>query len=127
MLSLCVLCFAPVYCVFILCIVLHLWATVINNRREKLPDDKQPSYFWRHVYFTVRSEHCDWSSEKMTRQLDFCGLNLSAPTFVHANSPKILSVTKISVNLIKTPKQVQSFGKIKWLMKYTILRRFWFI
>ena len=74
----------------------------------------------------VRSEHCDWSTENM-RQLDLCSFNLSDPIqFCMQALQNVTFSNFLHFSQFKTPKQVKSLVKIKWLKKYTILRRFYF-
>ena len=76
----------------------------------------------------VRSEHCDWSTEKMRQRLTFMvsifprQLNFACKTF---QKYCLLCSATLDFSQFKTPKQMKSFVKIKWLMKYTILR--WFL
>ena len=76
----------------------------------------------------VRSEHCDWSTEKMRQRLTFMvsifprQLNFACKTL---QKYCLLRSATLDFSQFKTPKQMKSFVKIKWLMKYTILR--WFL
>ena len=106
------------------CIAFYsLSCIAINNRpREKVPDDKFGDMYISHV----RSEHCDWSTENM-RQLDLCSFNLSDPIqFCMQALQNVTFSNFLHFSQFKTPKQVKSLVKIKWLKKYTILRRFCF-
>ena len=95
--------------------------------KQPLPGDKQPhSLFWEthdcifHVWYLniVIGLQRTWDS--LTFAVSICPRQFNLQKYCLSRS------ATLHLSQFKTRRKMKSLVKIKWLMKYTIMRRFWF-